>query len=125
MIITTAVLIYSISSQLNNLSLIGELGELNFEFLSISAIVRSFDISLRSQTPVLLTVEYLQSTLTSLVTHRDTLMSFYDTQIDCQGSEIKNSDTIPYWAIDNGNLTFHHSNMQDFIDAFIKRVSKI
>lgn len=124
MVITSTVLIYSISVQLNELPLIRELGELMLEFSSASAIVRSFEISLKSQTPVLLTINSLQSTVSSLATHRDSLMNLYNIWINCPGSEIANPDSIPYWTLDNGNPTLHHSNMQDFIDAFIKTVSK-
>ena len=121
-IIAIAIFLYETSISLSDLSITQSLGELNYNLLVLSIIIRALDLKFFAQIPTILTVdsgyyylELIQNTYWMLANNTQDWHN-------CPASEITWKNNIPNWRLVNGKPIMYYSNLQDYLGESMRAV---
>ena len=124
-ILTCAVALYEISLQLNDLSIIQDLGELNYWLIVMSIIIRCDEIDMMTNSPLSTSVSSIQSFLVFIQESYRQIGNDTLNWPSCPGTDIAGNNAIPYWKFINGAPVLGFSNLQDYIGETIRSVKYI
>ena len=121
-IIIIAIFLYEMSIELSDLSITQNLGELNYNILTLSIIIRALDLKYLALIPTTLTVDfgyyYLELLDNSYVLLANSTANWHN----CQASEITWKNVIPNWRLVNEQPIMYHSNLQDYVAETMRAV---
>ena len=121
-IIIIAFFLYELSIELSDLSVTQNLGELNYNILILSLIIRALDLKSLALVPKAITVDSGYYYLGLLDNSYEMLVNNTANWHSCPASEITWKDTLPNWRLVNGEPTLYYSNLQDYIGETMRAV---
>ena len=124
-VLSSSVVLYELSMQLNDLSIIQHLGELNYWLLILAIIIREDDVSMITSTPLFIPISSIQSVLGNISESYVQLGNDGSNWPSCPGTYIAAEKAIPCWKLVESAPTLGYLSLQDYVGETLRIVRYI
>lgn len=108
-------------TQANSFNALVDIGTLGYEITRLVFILRSFDISIRTQSKPYFTLDDVNTTISKIRSIQDSLIADYNSFKFCGTSSIISQKIMPYWILES-NATQKFCNLYEFADMISQNV---
>ena len=124
-ILASAVVLYELSLELNDVSIIQDLGELQYWLLIVSIIIRWDDVNILTKSPLSTSTVAIQSFLVYIQESYTQLGNDTLNWPSCPGTDITGNNAVPFWKLIDGVPVLGSSSLQDYIGETVRTVKFI